>query len=82
MSFSFGSTRLLVADLADHRALLGTLVFGILAITMPHEKPPSSDEKMDWFGPGLGVSALIAFSFVWKYVISIPVLPFVTADLV
>ena len=49
-------------------ALLGPLVFGSLALVLPKETPVSKDEKMDWVGSFLGVSGLILFNFVWKYV--------------
>ena len=54
------------------RALLGTLVFGSLAIVMPHETPVSEGESMDWTGSVLGISGIIIFNFVWKYVPSSP----------
>ena len=50
------------------RALFGTLVFGSLAIVMPHETPMSKGESMDWTGSVLGISGIIIFNFVWKYV--------------
>ena len=54
------------ADIHDGRALLGTFVFGSLAIVLPKETPVSKGEKMDWVGSFLGISALILFNFVWK----------------
>lgn len=57
-----------IADLQVGRALLGTLVFGSLAIILPNETPISKGEKMDWIGSVLGISGFIAFNFVWKYV--------------
>jgi hypothetical protein len=52
--------------LEDGRALLGTLVFGSLAIILPNETPISKDEKMDWVGSILGISGFIIFNFTWK----------------
>lgn len=65
----------LEANLHDGRALLGTLVFGSLAIVLPTETPVSKDDTMDWVGSALGISAFIMFNFVWKYV-PVAALPF------
>jgi len=54
--------------------LLGTLVFGSLAIMMPSETPVSENETIDWVGSVLGIAGLIGFNFVFKYAI-IPVIP-------
>lgn len=35
---------------------------------MPKETPVNEDEKMDWIGSALGITGLIIFNFVWKYV--------------
>lgn len=50
------------------RAILGLIVFGSLALLLPSEDPPSKSEQMDWVGSILGISGLISFNFVWKYV--------------
>lgn len=59
----------LEAELGDTRALLGTLVFGSLAIVIPSETAVSKEENMDWIGSVLSIAGLITFNFVWKYVL-------------
>lgn len=44
------------------------LVFGSLAIIMPKETPVNGEEKMDWIGSALGITGLVVFNFVWKFV--------------
>lgn len=48
--------------------MLGLIVFGSLALLLPAEEPISKSEPMDWIGSILGISGLITFNFVWKYV--------------
>lgn len=45
-------------------------MFGILAVILPNELPVSKNEKMDWIGSVLGISAFTIFNFVWKYVVA------------
>ena len=56
------------ADKDAIRAVLGSIVFGSLALLLPPEDPTSGLESMDWIGSALGISGLITFNFVWKYV--------------
>ncbi len=44
------------------------IVFGGLGLLLPPEDPTSKSEPMDWIGSFLGISGLIIFNFVWKYV--------------
>lgn len=48
------------------RAILGTFVFGILALLLPTDSPVDRKGTIDWVGAFLGTGGLIAFNIAWK----------------
>lgn len=48
------------------RAILGTFVFGILALLLPTDSPVDRKGTIDWIGAFLGTGGLIAFNIAWK----------------
>lgn len=53
-------------DLSISRAILGTFVFGLLALLLPADLPVDRNGKIDWIGALLGTSGLIVFNVAWK----------------
>lgn len=43
-------------------------MFSALWIVLPSERIVDEGGSVDWFGACLGLSALVLFNFVWKYV--------------
>jgi len=43
-------------------------MFAALWIVLPSETIVDESGNVDWFGAFLGLSALVLFNFVWKYV--------------
>lgn len=48
-------------------AILGFVVYGVMAVIVPHDDPVQPEGKIDWIGAYLGVGGLILFNFTWKY---------------
>ncbi|KAL6409921.1 putative efflux pump antibiotic resistance protein [Ilyonectria robusta] len=47
-------------------AILGTIIFGILAVLLPTDYPVDKNGKVDWVGAALGTGGLIAFNVAWN----------------
>ncbi|KAF4171054.1 hypothetical protein CNMCM8927_003790 [Aspergillus lentulus] len=47
-------------------AILGTFVFGLLALLLPADLPVDRNGKIDWIGALLGTSGLIVFNVAWN----------------
>ncbi|KAL5085617.1 hypothetical protein Trisim1_010101 [Trichoderma cf. simile WF8] len=47
-------------------AILGTFVFGILALLLPTDSPVDRKGTIDWIGAFLGTGGLIAFNIAWN----------------
>lgn len=45
---------------------LTVVLFGLLALELPHEVPVDKGGKIDYTGAGLGLSSLLLFNFVWN----------------
>jgi hypothetical protein len=49
-----------------YRAIMGTVVFALLAFLLPGDVPVDRNGKIDWVGAVLGTAGLIVFNVAWK----------------
>lgn len=50
---------------------MGVALYAALWVVLPSGSAVDKGGNVDWFGACLGLSALVLFNFVWKYVLTL-----------
>jgi hypothetical protein len=51
--------------------MMGVVLYTALWVVLPPESVVDKGGNVDWFGACLGLSALVLFNFVWKYLLTL-----------